>query len=60
DTVWRFDASRGRISRVSVHTGIRNWNFTEIVDGLQVGDRIVVSLDQEKLEDGLLVTAVND
>lgn len=60
DTVWRLDASRGRISRVAVRTGIRNWNFTEIVDGLQIGDRIVVSLDQEKLEDGLLVTAADD
>lgn len=60
DTVWRLDPARGRIQRVAVKTGIRNWNFTEIVEGLAAGDRIVVSLDREGLGDGLLVTASDD
>lgn len=60
DIVWRLDPARGRIQRVAVKTGIRNWNFTEIVEGLAAGDRIVVSLDREGLGDGLLVTASDD
>lgn len=35
-----------------LEVGIRNWNFTEVVSGLEEGERIVVSLDQAGLEDG--------
>lgn len=60
DTVWRVDPASGRIRRVAVHSGIRNWNFTEIVSGLDAGDHIVVSLDRDGLAEGRLVTARDD
>ncbi len=32
--------------------GLRNWNFTEVVTGLEAGERVVISLEQAGLEDG--------
>jgi HlyD family secretion protein len=42
---------------IRLETGIRNWNFTEIVSGLSVGDKVVTSLDQPGLADGVSVAA---
>ena len=53
DTVYRFDAADGRVRRVAVKTGIRNWNWTEILSGLQQGERVVLSLDVAGLADGV-------
>jgi len=60
DHVYRLDPRRGRLERIAVTTGIRNWNFTEITGGLAEGDRVVTSLDQAGLAEGLLVTAAHD
>jgi HlyD family secretion protein len=60
DEVYRLDPRRGRIERLKVTTGIRNWNFTEITGGLAAGDRVVTSLDQAGLADGVLVTVADD
>jgi HlyD family secretion protein len=38
-----------------VKTGLKNWEFTEIVAGLQAGDRIVVSLDRAEVKEGAQV-----
>jgi len=38
-----------------IKIGMRNWSFTEVLSGLEVGDRIVVSVEREGLEDGALV-----
>lgn len=35
-----------------INTGISNWEFTKILDGLKEGDRVVSSLDVEGIEDG--------
>lgn len=53
DTVYRFDAAGGRVARVAVKTGIRNWNWTEVLSGLQQGERVVLSLDVAGLADGV-------
>jgi HlyD family secretion protein len=42
----------GYIRQRTVETGIGNWEFTEVKNGLEPGDRVVVSIDREGLEDG--------
>ena len=44
-----------RLVERRVVTGIRNWNFTEVREGLAAGDRIVVSLDRPDVKAGALV-----
>ena len=60
DTVYRLDPANSRLERVAVQTGIRNWNFTEITAGLAPGDRVVTSLDQQGLADGVLAVPADD
>jgi HlyD family secretion protein len=38
--------------QVTVRTGLTNWEFSEIVDGLKAGDLIVVSLDRPEVRAG--------
>jgi HlyD family secretion protein len=40
-----------------IAVGIRNWNFTEVLSGLNEGDEIVVSLDSPDIEAGARVSA---
>ena len=40
----------------AVKTGISNWEYTEIIDGLKQGDRIVASLEREGVKAGAHVT----
>ena len=56
-TVFVFDEATGKISSRAVQTGIANWEFTEIVGGLNAGDRVVSSIDREGVRDGAVVTA---
>ena len=49
-----------RLSERAVELGLRNWNFTEIVDGLSEGDLIVTSLDRQEVEDGALAEAASE
>jgi len=60
DTVYRLDPASSRLERVAVQAGIRNWNFTEITAGLAPGDRVVTSLDQQGLAEGVLATPADD
>ena len=60
DTVYRLDPASSRLERVAVQTGIRNWNFTEITGGLAPGDRVVTSLDQQGLGEGVLAVPADD
>ena len=60
DTVYRLDPASSRLERVAVQTGIRNWNFTEITAGLAPGDRVVTSLDQQGLAEGVLAAPADD
>lgn len=46
------------IERV-VQTGITNWEYTEVIDGLKQGDRIVASLEREGVRAGITVTPEN-
>lgn len=52
--VWIVDA-QNRLAEQPVETGLSNWSFTEIRSGLQAGDRILISFDQDDIEVGALV-----
>ncbi|MDP2824363.1 MAG: efflux RND transporter periplasmic adaptor subunit [Sulfuritalea sp.] len=47
----------GKLEERKVKTGIANWEFTEIVDGLAEGERIVISLEREGVKVGARATA---
>jgi HlyD family secretion protein len=51
------DAASGKLEERKVKTGLANWEFTEIVDGLSEGERIVISLDREGVKVGARATA---
>ena len=53
--VLRYDAEAGVLREVTVHTGLGNWRWTEVLDGLEAGTQILASLDQETLGDGVAV-----
>ncbi|MGE5345720.1 MAG: efflux RND transporter periplasmic adaptor subunit [Acidithiobacillales bacterium] len=42
----------GRLVRVAVKTGLKNWDFVEITGGLSEGDLVVVSLDRPEVKAG--------
>lgn len=50
----------GTLSEHPVELGLRNWDFTEIVDGLSEGDLVVTSLDRKEVEDGALAVAATE
>lgn len=60
DQVYRYNRASGTLELVSIEAGLRNWNFTEVVDKLQAGDEIVLSLDIPGLADGLAVVPRDD
>jgi len=55
-TVFVFDGATSTISSRAIQTGIANWEFTEILGGLNAGDRVVSSIDREGVVDGAFVT----
>jgi len=44
--------NRGHLKAVEVRTGMRNWEFTEVREGLQEGEPVVVSLDRAEVKEG--------
>jgi HlyD family secretion protein len=48
-----------RLAERKVKTGLANWEFTEVVEGLAAGDRIVTSLDRAGVKAGAAVTVEN-
>ncbi|HEY9183110.1 MAG TPA: efflux RND transporter periplasmic adaptor subunit [Gammaproteobacteria bacterium] len=54
-TVYVLDEASGRIALRRIETGIANWEFTEILNGVAAGDRVVSSIDREGVVDGALV-----
>jgi HlyD family secretion protein len=37
--------------------GLGNWEYTEVLDGLQEGDQVVTSIDRAGLADGVAARA---
>jgi HlyD family secretion protein len=53
--VLRYDPITGMLREVALNTGLANWRWTEVLGGLEEGERILASLDQEGLKDGISV-----
>ncbi|HEX6853266.1 MAG TPA: efflux RND transporter periplasmic adaptor subunit [Candidatus Polarisedimenticolaceae bacterium] len=48
-------AREGRVVERKVRTGLRNWAFTEVLEGLTAGDAVCVTLDRAEIRDGARV-----
>jgi HlyD family secretion protein len=48
-------AADGRVEERDIQTGISNWKFTEIREGLSSGDQVILSIDREGVAAGALV-----
>jgi HlyD family secretion protein len=46
----------GKLEERAIKPGLANWEYTEVLQGLQQGDRIVISLEREGVKAGALVT----
>ncbi len=46
-----------QVAARSIKTGIGNWKFTEVLDGLQPGQRVITSLGMSNLSPGTPVTS---
>ena len=42
-----------RLHEKSVRTGLSNWDYTQVTEGLQEGESLVISTDRPGLEDGV-------
>ncbi len=45
----------GKLEERKIKTGLTNWEYAEVLDGLKQGDRIVTSLERDGIKDGVLV-----
>jgi HlyD family secretion protein len=54
--VFVFDPDTGRIGERPIVTGVSNWEFTEVTEGLSAGEQLVSSIDREGIRDGAWVT----
>ncbi len=52
--IFVLDDDSGRIERRSVETGVANWEYTQVLDGLEEGELVVSSVDREGVVDGAL------
>ena len=50
-----YDGETGYLSERKFEPGLSNWNYTEVKSGLQVGDRIVLSVGREGVAAGVKV-----
>lgn len=55
DTVLLFEEATRRLKEQKVARGISNWEYSEITEGLEPGQRIVISVDRPGVGDGALV-----
>lgn len=53
--VYIYDSDFDTISEVEVSIGLSNWRHTEVLGGLEQGQKIVTSIDRDGLADGVLV-----
>lgn len=48
--------ANGKLEERKIKAGLANWEFTEVLDGIGVGDRIVTSLERPGVQAGAAVT----
>jgi len=58
--VFVFDEAGGTVSARTIRTGASNWQHTEVLDGLQAGDRVVTNPDADGLADGVPARQVSE
>ncbi len=46
-------AADGRLEERKIKTGIANWEYTEVLEGLKAGDKVVTSLEREGVKAGV-------
>ena len=51
--VYVYRQGDGRLQERTIRTGLSNWDNTEVLEGLQEGEHIVVSTDRPGLQDGV-------
>jgi HlyD family secretion protein len=51
-----FNPDTRRLDERRLKTGVANWEFTEVLEGLAEGERVVTSLEREKVKAGVLAT----
>lgn len=56
DKVYLFDD--GVLVETQIKTGLSNWQFTEVISGLEAGQQVVTSVDQTGVKDG--ASAIQD
>jgi len=55
-TLLVLEAASGRLGARKVETGLANWEQTQITAGLNPGELVILSLDQEGVKDGALAS----
>jgi HlyD family secretion protein len=50
--VFFYDDQSGTIARRGIETGVANWEYTQVLAGLDEGDLVVSSVDREGVADG--------
>lgn len=56
--VVRKEGKTAKLEERKVRTGLRNWDWTEVLEGLAPGDLVVTSLDKPEIKAGAEVTTV--
>lgn len=56
--VWFVNADN-QVEATTIRTGIGNWKFTEVLDGLEQGQQVITSLGMSNLAPGVTVTVTN-
>ncbi|PKO92054.1 MAG: efflux RND transporter periplasmic adaptor subunit [Betaproteobacteria bacterium HGW-Betaproteobacteria-10] len=51
-----FNADSRKLEERQIKTGLANWEYTEVIEGLTAGERIVTSLEKEGIKAGANVT----
>lgn len=55
--VYVLDTAAGVLRERQAEAGLANWDYTEVMSGVEVGDLVVSSVDREGVEDGALARA---
>ncbi len=59
NSVLLYQPGTKKLEKRAVKTGVTNWEYTEVLDGLKQGDRVVSSLEREGVKAGIVVKPEN-
>ncbi len=49
-----------KLEERQLKTGLANWSFTEIIEGLKENDQVLISFDQEEIQAGTVVQPISN